>query len=195
MSEFTPQPKAHTRQVGILLLVVVGMFCLGFLMAPLYRVLCSITGINGNTPGRITVADYQAKPADTSRVVTVQFDTTINTGLPWDFKPAVSSMQVHPGQLYKADFYAKNNADQAIIGQAIPGITPWQATRFFNKTECFCFTQQTLQAGEAKTMPVHFVVSPDLPQDLTTLTLSYTFMNSERKLTDPAAAPHLLSTN
>lgn len=191
MNATLPDTKpTHGRQVTLLLLLVAVMFCVGFLMAPLYRVLCSLTGINGNTPGRIAdTTTATTQPVDFTRTITVQFDTTINTGLFWEFTPLQPFIQVHPGQLNKAEFYVKNNTNQPVIGQAIPGITPWQATRFFNKTECFCFTQQTLQAGEAKTLPVYFIVSPELPTDLTTITLSYTFMNTERKLAELPPQP------
>lgn len=185
---------AEKRQVGsrrtVLLLagIVTGMFAFGFALVPLYQVFCQVTGYNGSSQGRQADTAYQGE-VQTERLLTVQFDATINSGLPWDFAPQVRSMQVHPGQVYEATYVAKNNAGKAIVAQAVPGITPWQATPHFHKLECFCFSQQTLQAGERMEMPLRFVVSPDLPAEIDTLTLSYTFMNTDRGAIQAAGEP------
>jgi len=162
------------------------MFGFGFALVPLYQVFCQITGYNGSSQGRQAEAAYTGK-IDESRMVTVQFDSTINTGLPWDFGPLTKKLQVHPGQVYEVSYMARNNASESIVAQAVPGITPWQATQHFVKMECFCFSNQTLEAGEYKEMPLRFVVSPTLPTDINTLTLSYTFMNTDRKANRPEA--------
>lgn len=171
--------KKSRRTMWVLSAVVIGMFGFGFALVPLYQVFCQITGYNGSTQGRQADTAYVGK-IDETRLVTVQFDSTINTGLPWDFAPLTKKMQVHPGQVYEVNYMARNNASQAIVAQAVPGITPWQATQHFIKMECFCFSNQTLEAGEYKEMPLRFVVSPGLPDDINTLTLSYTFMNIDR---------------
>jgi len=171
--------KKSRRTILVLAGIVTGMFAFGFALVPLYQVFCNITGYNGSSQGRQAVEAYTGE-IDTDRLVTVEFDSTINAGLPWDFGPLTKKLQVHPGEVYEVSYMAKNNADDAIIAQAVPGITPWQATRYFNKMECFCFSNQTLAAGEYKEMPLRFVVSPGLPEDISTLTLSYTFMNIDR---------------
>lgn len=159
--------------------IVVGMFAFGFALVPLYQIFCNVTGYNGSTQGRKADAEYVGT-IDTDRIITVQFDSTINAGLPWDFEPLTKELKVHPGEVYEVNYIAKNNASAEIVAQAVPGITPWQATQHFNKMECFCFSNQTLEAGESKEMPLRFVVSPSLPEDIDTLTLSYTFMNIDR---------------
>ena len=112
---------------------------------------------------------------DLNRTVLVQFDGTVNSKLPWDFKPQQLSLEVHPGQQYEALFLARNRADQALVGNAAPSIAPNEASGYFTKTECFCFTQQVLKPGEERLMPVRFIVNPSLPRDVATITLSYTF--------------------
>lgn len=170
----------NAKTVKWMLLIVVGMFGFGFAMVPLYDILCSVTGLNGSTTGRIQETDLLTSMVDKNRTITVQFDSTKNADLPWEFYPMVNTVQVHPGEIKEVIYFVKNNSDTAIIAQAIPGITPWQATAYFNKTECFCFTQQTLQPGESKEMPLIFIVDTQLPKDLNTITLSYTFMDTDR---------------
>jgi len=111
--------------------------------------------------------------------VTVEFDGNVNSGLFWAFHPSKLSMKVHPGVLYDATYWAKNESDHAIVGNAAPSITPNLASKYFSKTECFCFTAQTLAAGESRDMPVRFIVDPDLPRDVGTITLSYTFYKND----------------
>jgi cytochrome c oxidase assembly protein subunit 11 len=110
---------------------------------------------------------------DTTRVVTVEFDTNVRG--PWDFKPAVRSLEVHPGQLTTVMYEFRNIQNRAMAAQAIPSYAPKQAMAHFNKLECFCFTQYTLQPGERKEWPVAFIIDPKLPKDVNTITLSYTF--------------------
>lgn len=157
-------------------MLVLAMFGFGFALVPLYNVFCDLTGLNGKT-GRIQESAI-APTAQTSRLITVEFMTMVNSRLPWEFKPVVQRMQVHPGKLYTADFFARNLSDQATVGQAVPSISPGIAARYFNKTECFCFSQQGFEAGEQRQMPVRFVVDPGLPPEIRTLTLSYTFFDT-----------------
>ncbi len=173
------QKKSNRRTVLVLSGIVAGMFAFGFALVPLYQVFCNITGFNGSSQGRQAITEYTGE-VDRERLITVQFDSTINAGLPWDFAPLTKSMQVHPGEVYEVAYVARNNADESIVAQAVPGVTPWQATPHFTKMECFCFDNQTLAAGEQKEMPLRFVVSPGLPDDIRMLTLSYTFMNTNR---------------
>ncbi|WP_395788019.1 cytochrome c oxidase assembly protein [Aquimonas sp.] len=154
-------------------------FLFAFSLVPLYRIACEkVFGIKleQTATGETVVASYAV---DESRLVTVEFDTGVNSQLNWQFRSDQLQMQVHPGKMYEAMFHARNMDEQAIVGQAVPSVAPARASIFFNKTECFCFTEQLLNPGEERPMPVRFVVDPALPPEITTLTLSYTFFNNE----------------
>ncbi len=165
-----------------LLLVTVGMFGFGYLMVPFYDVFCDITGLNGRTADG-PIANAQAYEIDANRVVTVEFIASVNQALPWEFRPEVVKMQVHPGQVYRTQFYARNESKQAIIGHAVPSVAPGIAARQFHKTECFCFTEQRFEGGEGRWMPVQFVIDPELPKEIEEVTLSYTFFDSGKMAT------------
>ena len=172
----TPENRvlsANRRVVRRLLLAVAGMFAFGFALAPLYDVLCQITGLNGKTGGRVVVARPVA--VDETRTVTVEFVASLNAAAPWEFAPKVTRMAVHPGQYYQTQFLARNLTGQALTGQAVPSVTPGPAARHFQKIECFCFNRQMFQPGEARAMPVTFMIDPELPPEVRTVTLSYTF--------------------
>lgn len=160
-----------------MVLVVVLMFGFGYLLVPLYNVFCDITGLNGKT-GRLAEAEAVSRyQPDLNRTVMVQFVVNNNGGMPWDVAPQVAEMKVHPGQIYETTFTARNGSSRAMSGQAVPSIAPGQANRYFNKTECFCFTKQDLAAGETKAMPLRFIVDPALPTRIKTLSLAYTFFD------------------
>lgn len=161
------------------------MFGLGFAIAPWYSLYCKLIGIQAvNNPGSAGESSVKADGAGAvNRLVTVKFDANVTDDLPWEFKPLVKKLEVRPGKSVEVKFMAHNLAQQAIVGQAIPNVVPWQATQYFNKTECFCFREQTLQAGESKEMSVRFAVSPALPEGINSLTLSYTFMNRDAQST------------
>ena len=161
------------------LILCAAMFLFGFACVPMYRLACvHVLGIkvDGKAADENKVA---AMSADPSRWVTVQFVGSVNSALAWQFAPEKGSVRVHPGELNEAWFDATNIAPKAIVGNAVPSIAPKTASLYFNKTECFCFTEQTLQAGESRRMPVKFIVDPQLPADVDTLTLSYTFYNNQ----------------
>jgi cytochrome c oxidase assembly protein subunit 11 len=163
-------------------------FAFAFALVPIYEIACEkLFGIKmERTPtGEQVIAGYTV---DESREVVVEFDTTVNSKLPWSFRAERQRMTVHPGQLHEAIFYARNEADNAIVGNAVPSVAPSSASIFFNKTECFCFTEQLLAPGEERAMPVRFVVDPALPAGVQTLTLSYTFYNNETATVRLAAA-------
>ena len=161
------------------LLVIGGAFVFTFALVPVYRIACEkVFGIK-LAQGPARAQQVIGMHADARRVVTVEFDGTVNSSLPWGFHPNQSRMQVHPGELNSASYWAKNESDRAIVGNAAPSIAPNTASGYFNKTECFCFTQQLLQAGEARQMPVRFIVDPALPPDVKTITLSYTFYQND----------------
>ena len=155
------------------------MFAFGYALVPLYDLFCDVTGIGGKT-GRIEQQIAQQEQPVSDRWVTVEFTSVSTSGLPWDFKPKVNKLKVHPGEINEIIYFAKNNSSSAVVGQAIPSVTPGLASKYFNKTECFCFTQQTLQGKEQKDMPVRFIIDPDLPDDVHTITLSYSFFNAQK---------------
>ena len=160
-------------------LVSAGSFVFAFSMVPLYRIACEkVFGIKleQGAAGEARLAGIEE---DVARTVTVEFDGTVNSKLPWAFAPQQLTMQVHPGRMYEASYIARNTSDHAIVGNAAPSVAPSVASTYFNKTECFCFTEQLLQAGEERAMPVRFVVDPALPDYVTTITLSYTFFSND----------------
>lgn len=166
--------QANQRTLRRLGIVAVLMFGFGFALVPLYDVFCDITGLNGKT-GRIEREQALSAEVDADRLVTVEFLGRANSDLPWEFRPLVHSVKVHPGEVTEVHYIAKNTADHTIVGQAVPSLAPGQAAKYFSKTECFCFTQQSLAAGETKEMPIRFVVDPGLPDKVVRVSLSYTF--------------------
>ena len=170
-------PTNPTTSLSIKLsALAVAMFVFAFwVMPPLYDVFCEITGLNGKTGGRYEAVDLRA--ADTSRTITVQFVAVNNEGMPWTFGPAVRSIKVHPGEQTRVDYHAVNPTNRDMIGQAIPSLVPFKAANYFHKTECFCFEQQPLKAGETAEMPMLFIVDHDIPPDVHTITLSYTLFD------------------
>ncbi|MFC0679463.1 cytochrome c oxidase assembly protein [Lysobacter korlensis] len=164
---------------GLLKMVAIAFaaFAFSFALVPLYRIACEkVFGIRlerGAVEGEANAAVAAA------RVVTVQFDGGVNSKLPWDFQPSQLSMQVRVGEPYETTYFARNISGQPVVGSAVPSVAPARASGYFNKTECFCFTAQTLQAGETRDMPVRFIVDPSLPADVKTITLSYTFFKND----------------
>jgi cytochrome c oxidase assembly protein subunit 11 len=177
-ADHTPQTDSRTAGLPRLIGVVVAVFILTFSLVPLYRLACEkVFGIRlDNRPSQ---SQLSAAPAASARLVTVEFDGAVNSRLPWAFQPQVQRMQVTPGQLYDAQFLARNEGKRAIVGNAVPSVAPARASQYFIKTECFCFTAQTLDPGESRQMPVRFMLDPDLPADVSTVTLSYTFFKNE----------------
>lgn len=163
-----------TQTAKKLALFAVAMFGFGFAMVPIYSVLCEVTGIGGKT-GVISQSEADAGSIDVNRLVTVEFDTNVDSALPWKFKAAEYKMSVHPGEMAEAVFVVENKSDKPVVGKAVPSVAPEIASIFFNKTECFCFTRQLLEPGERKEMIVRFVVGSKLPEDILIMTLSYTF--------------------
>ncbi len=172
--------RANRRLLIKLLLVAVGMFGFGYALVPLYTVFCEVTGLNGKTGQRDAKA-AQAAEVDTSRWVTVEFTGTVMGGLPWEFKPMKRKLRVHPGEPATVTYVARNTATEAIVGQAVPSVSPFRAASHFRKMECFCFSRQELKSGEVKEMSVRFIVDAELPREVKTVTLSYAFFNADRE--------------
>lgn len=162
----------HALRLGV---VVLAMFGFGYALVPLYDALCDALGINGRMP-LVAAEALEAVQPDMSRTVRVEFITTVNGSLPWEFKAEQLAVDVHPGELHTVVFNVTNRGDKA-VGQAVPNVAPWNAARHLRKTECFCFNNQPLPEGETQQMPMRFMIDPALPADINTVTLSYTFFD------------------
>lgn len=169
--------KANRNLVLSLLVVVAGAFGFGYLLVPLYDVFCEITGFAGRTN---TEAVAVTEAPDLSREIRVEFVTTVNSYAPFEFAADADSMTVHPGQMYFATFTAKNMTGQDKVAQAVPSVVPVAAAEHFIKIECFCFNAQSFVANEERAMPLQFIVDPDLPDYVDTITLQYTFFDTAR---------------
>lgn len=190
MSETHTAAPARTAGLPRLIGVAVAVFVLTFSLVPLYRIACEkVFGVRlERGPG---AAGASAAAATGKRTVRIEFDGGVNSKLPWAFHPEQLTMDVVPGELNEALYYARNDSDRALVGSAVPSVAPAKASGYFSKTECFCFTAQTLQAGEKRDMPVRFIVDPDLPANVKTITLSYTFYKNDALSAQlvPAAVP------
>ncbi len=180
-SELKPGNYLNKQMLGKLLVVAGLMFGFGFALIPLYKKICEITGINILTAQEIGLQGAVGNTqVDKTRTITVEFDA--NAQGPWRFRPTVSSLQVHPGEMAQVIYEVVNTQPRSIDAQAIPSYAPQQAQAHFKKVECFCFQQQTLKPNEAKQMPVVFYIDPALPINVKTITLSYTFFEVGGKL-------------
>lgn len=173
------QRKLANKKLGFKLLwVVAGSIAFAIALVPLYNVLCTLTGLNGKT--KTTASEISNTKVDESRWVTVQFTSSVMPGLGWNFYPKQTSIKLHPGQVETVLFEAKNITSQVVAGQAVPSVTPGVASIYLKKIECFCFMRQELQPGETKVMPLRFFVSPELPSDVSEMTLSYAFFSADK---------------
>lgn len=176
--------KLNLTMLSKLLVIAVVMFGFGYALVPIYKQICELTGVNILTPKDISINEISNSQIDRTREVTVEFDA--NTQGPWRFRPTVSSLKVHPGEMAQIMYEVVNKQSYKMEAQAIPSYAPQQAAAYFKKMDCFCFKQQTLEANEARQMPVVFYIDPDLPKDVKTITLSYTFFEVGMK---PKSAP------
>jgi cytochrome c oxidase assembly protein subunit 11 len=168
--------EANRRMVRRLVLVAAGMFGFGFAMWPIYNVFCDLTGLGGRG---VQVVDSAEQMEVSDREVKIRFDATVNSALPWIFQAKEKTASVRLGELSSAMYLAMNPNDEVIVGQAMYNVTPPEASLYFVKTECFCFTQQALQANESREMPVYYYIQPDLPEHIRDITLSYTFYRND----------------
>ena len=179
----------NARMVGKLAVVAALMFGFGYALVPMYRAICTALGINVLAVSERAVSGNARLPVaknsqvDTSRTITVEFDA--NAHGPWEFRPVKRFVEVHPGELTSVMYEFRNTQSRTMSAQAIPSYAPKQASPYFDKVECFCFTEWTLKAGETRQWPVAFVIDPKLPKDVKTITLSYTFFEVGGKV--PAA--------
>jgi len=172
-----PESSSNRSLVGQLLLLTIGMFGFGFLLVPLYDVFCEITGFGGRTNATAVMVE---EAPDLSREIRVEFLTTVNEYAQFEFVADADSMTVTPGKMYYATFTAKNLSDQQKIALAVPSVAPTSAAEYFTKIECFCFTNQEFMANEERAMPLQFIVNPDLPEFVDTISLQYTFFDTAR---------------
>ncbi|EGQ9976951.1 cytochrome c oxidase assembly protein [Vibrio parahaemolyticus] len=167
------EKSSHKKLTIKLVLATFAMFGFGFALVPLYDVMCDALGINGKTSDVATIQPAGMQP-DLSRTIRVEFMAHVNPDMPWEFKPKVISMNVHPGEVVQTEYLAFNESGQRLVGQAVPSVSPGNGAAYFNKIECFCFTQQPLDGKQHAQMPLIFYIEPDLPDSIHTLTLSYT---------------------
>jgi cytochrome c oxidase assembly protein subunit 11 len=173
--------KTMLKKLAVFTIV---MFAFGFALVPIYKKICEVTGVNDFAkPEQIKNTQI-----DTSRTIKVEFDANTRH-LPWNFKPEITSINVHPGELTTVVYEVSNTTANAMVGQAIPSYGPTQAAMHFKKLECFCFAKQTFAAQEKRSMPVVFVIDPELPKDINTITLSYTFFEMPGGAPAPNVAP------
>ncbi len=169
------QTQSNLLTMRKLFVVAAAMFGFGFALVPFYKQICEATGINSLLKPD-TVVNTQV---DAARFVTIEFDSNLRSDLPWTFRPLQPSVRINPGEMVTVMYEIRNNSSRPVTGQAIPSYGPQAAGRYFKKLECFCFTQQTLQPGETRQMPVQFVIERGVPDDMNTITLSYSFFEVE----------------
>jgi len=181
------QQRKHYVVAGKMVVLAAAMFGFGYLMVPLYDIICEVTGLNGKT-GRISVAESQLQlersqtyknGVAVEREITVEFVGIVSAGANWEFQPNERTMKVRPGEQYVTSYFAKNLSTIPVVGQASPSVSPSAAAKYFNKTECFCFTRQEFEAKGGRDMPVAFVIDPKIPANVDRVTLSYTFFKSK----------------
>lgn len=175
--------KKHIKLVTTLTIIVLGMFAFGFALVPIYNSLCQSLGINGKTNAESITYDPATIKIAHDRTVMVEFVATNNSGVPWAFYPKTRKLAVHPGEIAQLSFYAENNTPHRMTVQAIPSVTPGIAAKYLKKTECFCFTQQTLNGHEAMDMPLLFHLDANLPANVSTITLAYTLFDVTNRVT------------
>ncbi|MDY6946585.1 MAG: cytochrome c oxidase assembly protein [Pseudomonadota bacterium] len=169
--------KANRSLIRQLWIFAAGSFAFGFALVPLYNVICDVTGYGDRT--KLVEASSFTAAEDENREVTIELIADSPSFGDWEFRPAAGSLKIHPGRLYEAKFYARNLRTKAVVAQAIPSIAPLQATRYFHKTECFCFTPQPFDAEQERELTVRFIVDPKLPANIDRLTLSYAMYDAK----------------
>ena len=175
--------KESRKTVRNLSFVVVGMLAFGFLLVPIYDVFCEITGLNGKITGP-SVLSYEIIKEEDRRELLVQFVTHNNESMPWIFKSKISQLRITTGVQQRAVFVFENTTSKDMVGQVIPSVSPGRGAEYFHKTECFCFEQQKLLAGERVELPVVFIVDPSIPTEIGSLSLGYTLFDITDQLSE-----------
>jgi cytochrome c oxidase assembly protein subunit 11 len=177
----TDQRRANLNMTWKLVGIAAGAFAFGWALVPLYNVLCSVTGYGDQTKllQRVKAIEHP----DVSRTITVEFLADVASAGTFQFRPVVRTVHVHPGQLFTAEFYAKNLTGRDTVAQAVPNIAPSEVAAYFHKTECFCFSPQHFALNEGRDMPVRFIIDPALPSHIDLITLAYTFYDESSRVT------------
>ena len=176
----------HGPLLRKLALVVLVMFGFAFALVPLYDVFCRITGLNGKTA--VQPATTERAVIDSKRTIQIEFLAHADTRMPWQFSGETARLSVRPGEMKLVNYRVFNPTDRTMIGQAVPSVSPGPAAAYLKKVECFCFNRQELQAGESKLMPLKFYVAPDLPDNINTITLSYSLYDITQSTPAPTLA-------
>jgi cytochrome c oxidase assembly protein subunit 11 len=171
------EPDRRRRHATLLTLLAVAMFGFAFALVPLYNAFCELTGLNGRTSG--SPAAIAPSPRSSQREVTIQFLAQVAKGMPWELRPEKKQLTVRLGEMNTVYYHARNRARETVTGQAVPSVAPGMAAPYLRKIECFCFTQQELEGGADRDMRLVFYVSPDLPDKVRMLSLSYTLFRVE----------------
>jgi cytochrome c oxidase assembly protein subunit 11 len=173
--------RENRRLTWQLLAIALGSFGFGFALVPLYNVLCAVTGYGDQA--KLLERAVAVEHPDVTRTVTVEFLADVASSGTFEFRPVVRTVEVHPGQLYTAQFYAHNLTGRDTVAQAVPNITPSEVAAYFHKTECFCFSPQHFRLDEGRDMPVRFFIDPSLPKHIELVTLAYTFYDESSRVT------------
>jgi cytochrome c oxidase assembly protein subunit 11 len=176
----TDPRRANLNLTWKLLAIALGSFGFGFALVPLYNVLCSVTGYGDQTKllQKVTAIEHP----DVNRTVTVEFLADVASSGEWEFRPLKRTLEVHPGELYTAEFFAHNLTGRDTVAQAVPNIAPSEVAAYFHKTECFCFSPQHFRLDEGRNMPVRFIIDPALPAHIDMITLAYTFYDASSRV-------------
>ena len=178
MSDLSRENRSMTWK---LLAIAAGSFGFGFALVPLYNVLCSVTGYGDQA--KLLQKVTAIEQPQVNRTVTVEFLADVASAGNWEFRPVVRTVEVHPGELYTAQFYAHNLSGRDTVAQAVPNIAPSEVAAYFHKTECFCFSPQHFKLNEGRNMPVRFIIDPALPSHIDLITLAYTFYDESSRVT------------
>jgi cytochrome c oxidase assembly protein subunit 11 len=173
--------RANRNMTWKLLAIAAGAFGFGFALVPLYNVLCSVTGYGDQA--KLLQKVSAIEHPDVNRTVTVEFLTDVASNGEWEFRPVKRRIEVHPGELYTAEFYAHNLTGRDTVAQAVPNISPSEVAAYFHKTECFCFAPQHFKINEGRNMPVRFIIDPAMPSHIDLITLAYTFFDESSRVT------------
>jgi cytochrome c oxidase assembly protein subunit 11 len=172
--------KANQSLTLKLLGIALGSFGFGFALVPLYNVICGVTGVGDQS---LLLKKVKAiENVDPTRTITIEFLGNVASNGEWDFRPVARTIDVHPGKLYSAEFFAHNLTGRDTTAQAVPNIAPSKVAPYFHKTECFCFSPQHFTVNEQRDMPIRFIIDPAIPKYVDRITLAYTFYDESTRV-------------
>jgi len=171
------EKKLNIKTAKKLIFICFSMFLFSFALIPLYNVICDVTGLNGNTSNLKEKVESYSESVSAEKL-NIQFIAHQSNDNKLTFKPSEFEMTISPGKVYSTMYIATNKTNSEIVGQAIPSVSPNEASRYLKKIECFCFEQQTFKPGEVVKLPLYFAIDEKLPSRIKTVTLSYSFFES-----------------